>query len=79
MKSLFRGAALIGAATALVLVPASVAAADGPSGSLAHPGIGQAVPTVFVQTDNPDGNQVIVLAQHPTADSPRMPPCRPAA
>ena len=64
MKSLFRGGALIGAATALVLIPASVAAADRPAGSPAHPGIGQGVPSVFVQTDNPDGNQVIVLAQH---------------
>ncbi len=63
MKSPLRSAALIGAATALVLIPASVAAADSPSGSPAHPGIGQAVPTVFIQTDNPDGNQVIVLAQ----------------
>jgi 6-phosphogluconolactonase (cycloisomerase 2 family) len=64
MRSLFRGGALIGAATALVLIPAGLAAAFSPSGYAALPGGGQGNPTVFVQTDNPAGNQVIVLAQH---------------
>ena len=74
MKSLLRGGALLGAATALALIPAGVAAArtSGPAAqasrsaqasSAAQARWGQ-VPAMFVQTDNPTGNQVIVLAQH---------------
>ena len=63
MKLLVRGtAALAGAATALVLGPTNLAFADGLFGpSPAGHGQGHAV---FVQTDNPAGNQVIVLAEH---------------
>lgn len=64
MKSLVRaGAALVGAAAALALGPAGIASADptpanpgGPSLPAAH--------AVFVQTDSPAGNQIIVLAEH---------------
>ena len=63
MKSLLRGGALMGAATALVLMPASLAVAQTPSSPPAQPGWGD-FPAVFVQTDNPAGNQVIVLARH---------------
>jgi hypothetical protein len=63
MKVLVRGTVLVaGAATALVLGPASIAAADGPSGgALFGQGQGHAV---FVQTDNPAGNQVVVLEEN---------------
>jgi 6-phosphogluconolactonase (cycloisomerase 2 family) len=63
MTLLARGAALaIGAAATLVLGPANIATADGlfGPGQPGH-GLGHAV---FVQTDNPTGNQVIVLAEH---------------
>jgi 6-phosphogluconolactonase (cycloisomerase 2 family) len=54
-----RGIALIAAAAGLVLVPAGLAAADTPSGLPGQPS------NVFVQTDNPAGNQVIVFAEQP--------------
>jgi hypothetical protein len=60
MKSLVFGGALVAAATSLVLGQTSLATAAPPSG----PPFGQS-PTVFVQTNNPAGNQVIVFAQQP--------------
>jgi hypothetical protein len=65
MKLLVRGAPLVaGAATALVLGSANIAAAAGPVGSLG-PSLGHGQGhAVFVQTDNPAGNQVIVLDAH---------------
>jgi 6-phosphogluconolactonase (cycloisomerase 2 family) len=64
VNSVMRRAAIVAAAAAFALIPASVAAAEGPTGSTAPSGYG-AAPAVFVQTDNPEGNQVVVLAQHP--------------
>ncbi len=63
MKLLVHGAALAtGVATAVVLGPATIAAAQAPFGpGQPGQGLGHAV---FVQTDNPAGNQVIVLSEH---------------
>ena len=61
MKLLAR-CALIGAAAGLVLGPASVAAAASPSRPVGPPPFPQP-PSVFVQTNNPAGNQVIVFAR----------------
>jgi 6-phosphogluconolactonase (cycloisomerase 2 family) len=63
MKSTVFAGALLAGATALALGPTAIASAQplfggpGPSGSNNRP-------AVFVQTDNPAGNQVIVLAEH---------------
>jgi len=56
-------AMLVGATTALALGPSAVAAADPPFAGPGPVGFGSE-PAVFVQTDNPAGNQVIVLAEH---------------
>ncbi len=58
-------AVLMGAAIALgpvALAGAQSPAANGANGAGQQPG---QYPAVFVQTDNPSGNQVIVLDQHP--------------
>ena len=53
MKSLLRGGALIGAATALVLMPASLAAAQIRSSPPAQPGWGTSPPYSFKPTTRP--------------------------
>jgi 6-phosphogluconolactonase (cycloisomerase 2 family) len=63
MKLLAR-CAVIGAAAGLVFGPASLAAAASPSGPPDQPPHPQPQ-SVFVQTNNPAGNQVIVFAQQP--------------
>ena len=57
-------AALMGAAIALgpVALAGAQSPANGANGAGQQPG---EYPAVFVQTDNPSGNQVIVLDQHP--------------
>lgn len=62
--SLLARCALIGAAAGLVLGPASIAAAASPSGPAGQPPYPQP-PSVFVQTNNPAGNQIIVFRQEP--------------
>jgi 6-phosphogluconolactonase (cycloisomerase 2 family) len=64
MKLLTRGAVMIAAAAGLIIGPASLAAADNPFGPPGQPRFEQP-PTVFVQTDNPARNQVIVFAEQP--------------
>jgi hypothetical protein len=64
MKFFARPAAMIAGAAALVLGPATLAVADSPFGPPGQSPYGQA-PAVFVQTDNPAGNQVIPFARQP--------------
>jgi 6-phosphogluconolactonase (cycloisomerase 2 family) len=59
MKLLGRGVTVMAAAVGLVLGPASLAAADTPSGPPGQPS------NVFVQTNDLAGNQVIVFAEQP--------------
>jgi WD40 repeat protein len=65
VKTLFRNAAVIATVVSgtLVLGPVGLATADSVSSSHQASGVDHNE-AVFVQTDNPAGNQVIVLAQH---------------